>query len=237
MLVEAIRANWSYPIACVELDFSAEQLTWCEINEVRVIRKRELEAPSTLWSVEGSGYYAKPYAVLASPWTRTIYLDSDTIPLRNLDRLGDWVEKRAVFTTGSSDGPIVGNSPDLYKILPAGRDPIPAPVVLNSGVLAVDHERDKHLLSLWKHATDWAVTRGDVAGAVSWWDQGTLIWAVQAAGAFENVVTDAAWNFHAIDRFDTPYLRDSWLARLTAQYPGVNILHFNARPKLWELLR
>ena len=72
--------------------------------------------------------------------------------------------------------------------------------------------------------------------AISWWDQGALIWAIQSLGLEDRVLQSPLWNLCA-EHIDLPPEMLKWdqdlSRRLRAALPDVRLLHWNGLPVPW----
>ena len=75
-----------------------------------------------------------------------------------------------------------------------------------------------------------------VAEAISWWDQGALIWAIQYCGLQNRVVDTWSWNM-CVKHTRALKPRYGWdertLERLRADVPEANLLHWNGHAPPW----
>jgi hypothetical protein len=75
-----------------------------------------------------------------------------------------------------------------------------------------------------------------VAEAISWWDQGALIWAIQRCGLEHRVVDTWAWNMcvkHTRAVRNCHGWDDGTLERLRVDVPEANLLHWNGHAPPW----
>jgi hypothetical protein len=74
-----------------------------------------------------------------------------------------------------------------------------------------------------------ACRNGKVRQAISWHDQGCLIWAVQNSGMYERVLKDTRWNLcarHSVKEMNYS-LDENLNDQLREAYPAANIVHWN----------
>jgi hypothetical protein len=131
------------------------------------------------------------------------------------------------------------NKPELYDRLPVPRR---LDCGVNAGVIGLDRERDAGLLNVWCGLVERAFADPTLQPLISWYDQGSLIWALESLGLLDAVRPEhVRWNTCADGMWATPegpkvrrryhggkYLR----GELLANHPGASILHWMGRPKL-----
>jgi hypothetical protein len=75
-----------------------------------------------------------------------------------------------------------------------------------------------------------------VMNAISWHDQGALIWAIQSLGMEDRVLQSSRWNL-CVDHIKLAPELMVWDAgirdRLRKALPEVALLHWNGRPPPW----
>lgn len=177
-----------------------------------------------------------PYLIAASPYRRTIWLDCDTVCLRNLKELYDLLEDGPVFTPENLAPELTANRPELYDLLPIERDfDIDEPVV-NAGVSAWDLRRDAELLEAYGFAVERAFEDERIKEAISWWDQGALVWALQKTGQEGRVLEHLRWNL-CIKHTRVAGKSYDWgpevLEELRADVPDANLIHWNGFNVPW----
>jgi hypothetical protein len=113
---------------------------------------------------------------------------------------------------------------------------------VNSGVLALDKHRDAALLENWIDCVRSAVASPELRAAISYTDQGALIWAIHSAGLAGRVLAEGTWNFPANGlAHDRAQQRKRYhpderlLDELRGDHPGAAIVHWMGEPKLWQL--
>jgi hypothetical protein len=81
-----------------------------------------------------------------------------------------------------------------------------------------------------------AVEDPEVRDAISWQDQGALIWAIQRCGLEHRVAPNNTWNM-CVDHTALAQARVTWdrdfLAHARTRVPEANILHWNGSPPPW----
>ena len=72
--------------------------------------------------------------------------------------------------------------------------------------------------------------------AISWHDQGALIWAIQKLGMEHRVLDSTDWNLcvrHTCLLEDPLVWDQSFLAKVKQKVPNANVLHWNGAPVPW----
>ena len=118
-------------------------------------------------------------------------------------------------------------------------------ILLNAGVSGWCVERDRPLLEAYTHPIR-CIFQGKSLPreAVSWHDQGCLIWALQNAGYNSSMLQDRRWNLcvkhsslsgihHLDQQAGDPVLID-WLEQARALESEAYIVHWNGHPVPWN---
>jgi hypothetical protein len=128
------------------------------------------------------------------------------------------------------------NKPELYDLLPIERTFDRTSPLVNGGVSAWRKRRDAGALDAYIHVVTSAACDPRVMDAVSWHDQGALIWAIQALSLEGRVLGSSRWNL-AIDNVALPPETLAWddglTDRLRSALPDVGLVHWNGRPLPW----
>jgi hypothetical protein len=232
------------PLCCVDLGMGGDQRAWLEREAgTTVIARESIGTPpfdATL-GPRGRKTWLKPLYIGAAPARRVIWIDSDAVLLRGIDELLEKLDCGPVFTPELFNPASVVNSPRLYELRPVEFEMTAAAV--NSGVLALDKQRDAALLENWTDCIRSAVASPELRAAISYTDQGALIWAIHNAGLAGCVLGEGSWNFPANglahDRAGQRK-RYRWgqglLDELRGDHPGAAVVHWMGQPKLWQLL-
>jgi hypothetical protein len=177
-----------------------------------------------------------PLLIRAAPLGDVVWLDCDALVLRGLDELFALLDDGPVFTPELLAPALAPNHPELYRLLPIRREFDPWQPVVNGGVSAWRRGRDDGALDAYVLPVQAAAHDAGVRSAISWHDQGALLWAIQSLGLAHRVLTTPAWNLpvgHANLPPETLAWNGGLLGRLQAALPGVRILHWNGRPVPW----
>jgi hypothetical protein len=178
-----------------------------------------------------------PLLIRAAPLDDVFWLDCDLVVLRGLDELFDMLEHGPVFTLEDKAPEATPNRSSLYRHLPIHRSFDPAVPVVNGGVSGWRRGRDDAVLDAYILPVARAAHDPAVREAISWHDQGALIWAIQSLGLEGRVLGTTAWNL-CVDHAPLPDATLRWddglLARLRAALPEVRVLHWNGSRPPWH---
>lgn len=250
-LHESIRTSRPYPVACYDIGLTAEQREAAEgldglqvlpLPDDRLIaslraateRRAPLRKPNKrLWPL-----WICPLLIRAAPFEEVFWLDTDLLVLRGLHELFAELQDGPVFTPENRAPQFTPNSPRLYELLPIARSFDPALPTVNAGVSGWSKARDHAALEAYIRPVQAAAQNPDVMDAISWHDQGALIWAIQALGLEHRVMASPTWNL-CVEHVDLPASTMRWddglCARLRDALPEVGIVHWNGRPAPWTV--
>lgn len=249
VLFQSIRESHPVEVACFDIGLTDEQREWAErtdgitilpipeTEDVLDVRRKEpgrklLKRGKREWPL-----WICPYLIAASPFRRTFWIDCDAVVLRDLDQLFGMLDEGPVFTAENLAPEKTPNRPELYDLLPVERDFDPERPVLNAGVSGWDLERDTPTLEAYGHAVREAFRDPRIKRAISWWDQGALIWAVQSTGMEHRVPDSTRWN-RCVLHTEAADKRYDWgdrvLPELRRDAPDTAILHWNGYQVPWS---
>lgn len=177
-----------------------------------------------------------PLLIRAAPAKNIFWLDCDLLVLRGLDALFAMLEDGPVFTPENKAPEATPNAPSLYRHLPIRRQFDPNVPVVNGGVSGWRKGRDDDALDAYVLPVAAAARDRSVRDAISWHDQGALIWAIQSLGLEHRVLQSSMWNLcvdNARVSDGTLAWNDGLVERLRAALPEVGILHWNGRKAPW----
>jgi hypothetical protein len=182
-----------------------------------------------------------PLLIRAAPLRNLLWLDCDVVVLRGLGELFAMLDDGPVFTPENKAPELTPNPPSLYRLLPIQRQFDPNVPVVNGGVSGWRRGRDDAALEAYILPVAAAARDRSVRDAISWHDQGALIWAIQSLGLEGRVLPSPMWNL-CVDHAPLPAETFAWddglVERLRAALPEVRILHWNGRrtpwPDSWE---
>ncbi|MDP9105186.1 MAG: hypothetical protein M3N49_04545 [Candidatus Eremiobacteraeota bacterium] len=177
-----------------------------------------------------------PLLIRAAPAKDVFWLDCDLVVLRGLGELFAMLEDGPVFTPENKAPELTANSPALYRHLPIRRRFDPHVPAVNGGVSGWRRGRDDGALAAYILPVAAAARDRSVRDAISWHDQGALIWAIQSLGLEHRVLASATWNLsvdHVSVSAETLAWDDGLVERLRAALPDVKILHWNGRKVPW----
>jgi hypothetical protein len=177
-----------------------------------------------------------PFLIAASPFRRVFWLDCDIVVLRSLGGLFRMLDEGPVFTPENLAPEKTPNKPELYELLPIARQFDPLVPTVNGGVSGWDLERDREALQGYMTPVRRACDDPRVRNAISWHDQGCLIWSIQKNGLEHRVLASREWNLCAkhTRAFGKRY---AWgpgaFDELRRDVPEANLLHWNGLPVPW----
>jgi hypothetical protein len=177
-----------------------------------------------------------PLLIRAAPFEQVFWLDCDILVLRGLDELFEQLADGPVFTPENKAPELTPNSARLYELLPIRRDFDPQLPTINAGVSGWRRGRDDEALEAYIRPVVAAARDPEVMRAISWHDQGSLIWAIQHLGLEHRVVSSPLWNL-CVDHVELPPELMTWdidlCDRLRLALPHVRLLHWNGRQPPW----
>jgi hypothetical protein len=166
------------------------------------------------------------------------WLDCDILVLRGLNELFEKLAEGPVFTPENLAPELTPNAPELYELLPIDRPFDPRVPVVNAGVSGWRRGRDEKALEAYIRPVAAAARDPAVMSAISWWDQGALIWAIQSLGLEHRVLQSPNWNL-CVARVALSREILAWDAdlcrRLRAALPEVGLLHWNGQQPAWPI--
>jgi hypothetical protein len=245
----SVRRCWPVPIACFDVGLTDEQreiagdtpgleiLPLPKDGRIEKIKFRFATAPSKskhnprTWPL-----WICPILIAAAPFRRVFWLDCDIVVLRKLDELFGLLDTGPVFTPENWDPAATPNKPELYDLLPISRTFDPLEPRVNGGVSGWDLLRDSAVLDAYIYPIMRACEEERIANAISWHDQGSLIWAIQNCGLQHRVVDTPNWNLCVVHTpvAEKPIPWDSqFLANVKKEVTGANLLHWNGNKLPW----
>lgn len=193
--------------------------------------------------------WVKPFLVESVQHDNVIWIDIDALPIRPLDELVDLVKKQPFVFLDQYNPAVTGNKDELYELLPVCR-PVDKNLTINNGVFGLNVKRDHEFFNWWIHASYAAFREPDIRKLFSWWDQGTMIWALNRTSNIDGLVLDLGKKFnypangckYAKDDLDRKRYVDSryFFEELRRDHPETHIVHwlgirkFELWPDYWE---
>jgi len=248
-LHSSIQTSWPCPVACYDIGLTPEQrwaarslsdLTVLDLPDDPLIsaleeatrhRKPLAKAGKRIWPL-----WICPLLIRAAPFREVFWIDCDILVLRGLDELFERLADGPVFTPENKAPQLTPNSPRLYELLPIARAYDPRVPTVNAGVSGWRKDRDEAALAAYIRPVVAAARFPEMMDAISWWDQGALIWAIQSLGLEDRVLQSPLWNLCA-EHIDLPPEMLKWdqdlSRRLRAALPDVRLLHWNGLPVPW----
>ena len=251
MLHRSIQESRPCPVACYDLGLNSDQRREAEAREnlqlldlpndplIQRIRSVMSSAPplakanKRVWPL-----WICPILIKHAPFRDVIWMDCDLVVLRNLEGLFAMLETGPVFTPENRAPHLTANRPELYQLLPIQRSYDPLNPVINAGVSAWRRDRDVAAIDAYLLPVARAVEDPKVRNAISWQDQGALIWAIQRCGLEDRVVKTNDWNLcvaqTSLAGRSIPWDAD-FLDVVKAEVPRANIVHWNGTTPPWPI--
>ena len=177
-----------------------------------------------------------PLLIRAAPFREVFWLDCDILVLRGVDELFGFLGAGPVFTPENKAPDRTPNPPRLYELLPIDRRFDQRLPVVNGGVSGWRRGRDDEALEAYIRPIAAAAGDPEIMDAISWHDQGALIWAIQSLGLEGRVLPSSLWN-HCVGHVRLPqdvmHWDDGLCGRLRAALPEVRLLHWNGLRAPW----
>lgn len=251
-LYYSIQALADIPVLCFDIGLTTEQQAWIEsmpqlefapipeTAEIELI-KQQLSGTKLLGKKNKRIWplWICPWLIAASPFQRTFWLDCDIVVLRNIQQLFNMLDSGPVFTLENHAPQHTPNKAALYDLLPIQHPEFDLlkPTV-NGGVSGWDLIRDQEILAAYKYPILQACVDKNIEAAISWHDQGALIWAIQQHALEARVLADTNWNLcvrHTV-AWKKKYLWNpkSVIQELRQDVPEVNLLHWNGQKVPWN---
>lgn len=249
-LIGSIRTSHPYPVACYDIGMTTQQRSvaaaWPDVeildlpDDPLIAAIQAASARSTPLAKPGKRIWPLwicPLVIRSSPFEEVFWIDCDILVLRGLDELFEHLAEGPVFTPENRAPALTPNKPELYELLPIERSfdrNVPA---VNGGVSGWRKARDGAALDAYVDAVAHAAHDPRVMDAISWQDQGALIWAIQAHGLEGRVLPTPRWNLCVENVFlppETLAWDDDLCGRLRLALPEVRLLHWNGSPAPWS---
>ena len=252
LLHASVQADYPVPITCYDLGLTEDQRRQAarhmpavtirpipDTPQIAAIR-RDLDGPPLAkrekrqWPL-----WICPFLIAAAPFRRVFWMDCDMVVLRDLRGLFRLLDDGPVFTPENNAPQKTANDPELYRLLPIERPfDLHTPLV-NGGLSGWDLERDRDALAGYMYPIEAALQDPRIRSAISWHDQGCLIWSIQSRGLEGRVTPTWRWNLcvrHTRIAGQAFRADDAGvLERLRAAVPDAAIVHWNGATVPWLL--
>lgn len=250
LLHQSIQESHSCEVVCYDVGLTAEQRQYAERfptlqilplpDDQRIERikcamenERPLKKPGKrIWPL-----WICPILIQNAPFRDVIWMDCDIVVLRNFSELLEEIERGPFFTPENKAPEVTPNKPELYQLMPIQRTFDPLVPTINAGVSCWRLDRDAAVLDAYVLPVERAIDDVVVREAISWHDQGALIWAIQMLGLEHRVARTNCWNL-CVGRTEISGRRIEWnqktLPLLRHLVPDANILHWNGMKPPWQ---
>ncbi len=216
------------PVTLFNLGLSPAQREWCRERAIPLLTI-PLEMPET---VHGWQSWNKPLYLEASPYERTLWLDCDCAVRGSLLPLFDAIAERHLILRHWDEQYPIPNKEELYGRLPV-RTRFATKRFINAGVMGIRKSRDLAApwFRAWRGLVAKAAVDADLQAWVSYWDEGALIWALEATASVETITDRQAWN-RCVPPADIGGVAGLMQALET---PTDDVVwHLSGYPKLWS---
>jgi hypothetical protein len=250
MLYRSVRESFPVPVACYDLGLTDSQRRMAASFDGLML----LPLPNTpllhrIRDVMGNSpalakvhkrvwpLWICPILIREAPFRDVFWMDCDLVVLRNLELLFAALEDGPVFTPENKAPAATPNKTRLYELLPISRHFDPLQPTVNAGVSGWRKGRDAEALDAYLLPVARATDNAEVRAAISWHDQGALIWAIQSLGLEQHVFTSNIWNL-CVDNSPVAGRTIPWdgafLETLRREVPDANVLHWNGCSPPWR---
>ena len=250
ILYHSVQESYPVPIICYDIGLETEQIIWCKKNlnnlsilpipDHETIKKIKAYKEKTKLRKKGKRQWPLwicPFLIQHSPFEKTLWLDCDLIILRNLKQLFKKLDAGPVFTPENLAPHVTANKPELYKLLPINQNYQPEYALINAGVSGWHKKRDRLALDDYSNVVRMAFEKEEIKKAISWHDQGALIWAILNNNLENRVQNNWKWNL-CVKHTTVNNLKFTWnlkiLKEIKEKVPEANILHWNGQPVPWN---
>ncbi len=223
------RSLKGFPVTLFDVGLTDAQRAWCADRGIPV-RTIVLEMPA---SVRGWQAWNKPLYCEASPYERTLWLDADCVTRGPLQPIFDFVGERPFIMRHWMEEYPKPNDARLYERFPVSSR-FPTKRLLNAGVIGIRKSRDLSApwFRAWRGMVTSAAADTDLQKWVTFWDEGALIWALEATSSTDLVTDRPEWN-----RYMPPQGRGGVRELMRAmQEPTEDVVqHLGFHPKVWAV--
>lgn len=215
-------------VAACDFGWTNKQRDWAErqpcLRVIRVPDDKLVARPGRSRWVE----WNRPVILSLSPFTKTFYMDADTVLLADLSAMYGHMQKQPFLVQNPICTP---SNRFLY-------DHLPGPIshhedfTVASGVFGWHRGRDDIIINEWLSLTSFVLGHPNgIDRFVPMADESMLRATVQKLALFDLLWPDLHWNELVRERH--PTVVDA-LVGMRKRYPHTHVLHFWGRPKPWE---
>jgi hypothetical protein len=208
--------------AVIDLGMTEHQLRWCsKIKGLIIIKPDE---STFIYNKEQSFWqtWNKPLYFKCSPFTKTIWIDSDCMVKKDLNKIINIVKERPFF----SPDRIASCTQKLYQLLTIKNTQKETVPYLNAGVIGLDlsREQDRTILETWEKTILLSLKNKELRKNLIFHDQSALKWTLDKLNLKHLISKDMFINYlfnqHKVS-LPIPFIKNSIFL------PGV-INHFVA---------
>ena len=216
-------------VLLVDIGLTDAQRAWASRQPGLIVYRFPLDRLAVSPRQEYWQAWNKPFFVAASPFRRTLWLDTDCLVWDDLTPIFRHLEARPFISSHRPEW-VNPNGPALADALPVLRG-AREDFTACTGVFAFDLDRDWYIVNEWMALTRLAVEHpSGLADQFSFWDEGVFRAVVQKLGLYRECVPDLGWNRTIDPPADS---LEAFLPALEAANGQDRVLHFCGRPKYW----
>jgi hypothetical protein len=181
-----------------------------------------------------------PVLIQHAPFRDVIWMDCDLVVLRNLSDLFAAIEAGPLFTPENKAPQFTANHAELYDLMPIRRAFDPKLPTVNAGVSGWRKPRDAAAIDAYLLPVERAIDDKRIRDAITWHDQGALIWAIQHCGLEHCVASTPSWNL-CVDNTPIAHRSIPWaedfLGTVRREVPAAHVVHWNGNEPPWSVRR
>lgn len=216
------------PVTLFDLGLSPLQRAWCEERSIPL-----MTIPLRMHTaVYGWQSWNKPLYLAASPYKYTLWMDCDCVARSSLMPLFDALKEKPLIMRHWNPVYYQPNDNVLYERFPT-LTRFASKRLINAGVIGICKSRDLDSIwfRTWRDMVKRAMRDADLQARISFWDEGALIWALEATASVEIVTDRQAWNYF-VTMEDVGGMRG--LMRALPTPSDQAIWHFSGPEKPWS---
>lgn len=89
----------NYPVSIVDIGMDSSQKALCNDSDINIITYNDVKPDTYYWQT-----WIKPFCLKLSPYKYTLYLDTDTLCMKNLDYIFEYIKDLGVFVVKDEAG-------------------------------------------------------------------------------------------------------------------------------------
>lgn len=215
------------PVTLIDLGLLPAQRAWCNERGIPLMTA-ELKMPAP---VKGWQIWNKPFYLEASPYEDTLWMDCDTCAPGSVVPLLESIDAGPLILRHWDEAYDYPNDESLYDLFPT-RTRFANKRLLNAGVLGIRKSRDLRAdwFLTWRDMVLKSIGSAKLRSLISYYDEGALIWALEATASVELITNRQEWNrFVGLSRIGSV----PELARALHEPTDDVVWHFSGNPKVF----